>query len=416
MRIGDVFVAGGLPNITYNPRNNEKLEDEIRDYIDTGHKLLSLTGPTKSGKTVLCQRTIPDDEAIWVAGGSIDSEDDLWEEIIQNLDLYENITKNQDQSESSSAESTLKSGLNVGIAKTEGDLKEGELTSSSEGEAKTRITSKKLIAISGLIKSKKILIIDDFHYINKDIQLRIIRSLKDPIFKGIRVIIIAVPHRSYDAIKAESEMTGRVMHIGIKLWGLDELKYIGEKGFGALNTKCSDDLMVTLSHESWKSPFLMQEFCLRLCKLNEVREKQEFEKELVLDDTDSFFYQTVESIASKIAFEKLARGPTQRADRKVRKLKTGEEVDIYRAILHAIAHTGPKPEITYEELRASLRAVLESEPPQAHEVTQILSRMNNIAKEMQGEPVIDWDKEETTLYISDPFFSFYLRWAINKKR
>lgn len=29
-------------------------------------------------------------------------------------------------------------------------------------------------------------------------------------------------------------------------------------------------------------------------------------------------------------------------------------------------------------------------------------------------PVIDWDKEDAILTITDPFFAFYLRWSDNK--
>lgn len=269
-----------------------------------------------------------------------------------------------------------------------------------------------MVAIKGLLHSKKVLVIDDFHYIQKEVQTRVIRALKDPIFKGLRVIIIAVPHRTYDAVRAETEMTGRVEHVTIKPWEIAELKQIGEKGFNYLNVHCADELLDKLAQESWKSPHLMQTFSLKLCKYNEIEERQEINKYLKLENYDDFFKEIVKSIGSKIAFERLARGPTQRADRISRKLKTGEEVDIYNAILRAIAYTGPKPEITYEDLRSALRAVLQSDPPQAHEVTQILTRMDTIAKELEGEPVIDWDKETRILYVSDPFFSLYLKWAV----
>lgn len=82
----------------------------------------------------------------------------------------------------------------------------------------------------------------------------------------MRVIIIAVPHRAYDALKVETEMTGRVTQLSIKLWELEELKQIAYSGFKELNVNSSDEIISMFAKESFGSPNLMQEFCLRLCK------------------------------------------------------------------------------------------------------------------------------------------------------
>jgi len=58
-RLNEVFVAGGLPSITYISRNEYDLESTMKDYIDALYKLLSISGSTKSGKTVLVRKTIP---------------------------------------------------------------------------------------------------------------------------------------------------------------------------------------------------------------------------------------------------------------------------------------------------------------------------------------------------------------------
>lgn len=114
---------------------------------------------------------------------------------------------------------------------------------------------------------------------------------------------------------------------------------------------------------------------------------------------------------SKAAFDLLARGPRQRSDRKVRTLEDGTETDIYGAVLAAIAKTGPLTELTYEQLRAAMRDLM-SEPPARHEITRVLEEMSRIARDqIDGEPVVDYDEELSTLHISDPFFAYYLRWG-----
>jgi hypothetical protein len=49
----NVFVPGGFPEFTYNPRTEKKLEDALIETKDNLCKLVMVTGLTKSGKTVL---------------------------------------------------------------------------------------------------------------------------------------------------------------------------------------------------------------------------------------------------------------------------------------------------------------------------------------------------------------------------
>jgi len=70
----NVFVAGRSPGVTYNPRNDRQLEAEVNSYLSQGPgKALSISGPTKSGKTVLVERLLPEYEAIWMQGSDLGS-------------------------------------------------------------------------------------------------------------------------------------------------------------------------------------------------------------------------------------------------------------------------------------------------------------------------------------------------------
>jgi len=261
------------------------------------------------------------------------------------------------------------------------------------------------------MKTKPPIVIDDFHYIPPAEQLAVVRGLKDPVFDGLPVIFASVPHRAFDAVRVEKEMTGRVEQLPIQFWSQDELAGIAHKGFAALNVTALEGTVGRLASESFNSPHLMQDFCLQLCKSNGLREAAEETRRLEEPIWDEFFRARA-SGASQSAFELLARGPRQRTDRVARILRDGTETDIYGTVLAAIAATGPLTALTYEELRASLRKVMESDPPQRHEVTRVLEEMSKTAREkIEGEPVVDYDEELSTLFISDPFFAYYLRWG-----
>lgn len=411
-RVAEVFVAGGQPRVTYVPRSALELEDKVREYLDTKHKVLSISGPTKTGKTVLVRSVIPRDHAFWISGGQLENSEELWERILEQGGGFTEITESDN--DTSAEERGREFDASAKVFDFGGGAKSvyKEQTQKSTGKARTRNVSPQVAAVSVLMESGKPLIIDDFHYLPQDVQLRIVRSLKEPVFDGLPVIFLAVPHRAYDTVRVEREMTGRVAQVEIPFWSTEELKEIARKGFQALKLSVPADVIERLAMEAFSSPHLMQDFCGALCRANGIAQTQEEVTPLdAPKDWDAFFRSRASGTA-KAAFDRLAIGPRQRTDRVARTLRNGESCDIYTAVLLAIARTGPLTELKYEEIRGGLRDILADAAPQAHEITRVLDQMARIAKEeIEGEPVVDWDKEYSTLHISDPFFAYYLRWG-----
>lgn len=410
--ISEVFVAGGQPSYTYVPRKDLHLEEGIRDYLDTRYKILSVSGPTKTGKTVLVRSVIPRDDGIWISAGQIKTENDFWEHVLQQTDTFTEETRTASRSEGTTSGreydgSAKLAGVGGGAKK-----KSEERDSQHKERTRSRRVSAAVAGARALEEVKVPLIIDDFHYLDTGLQGKIIRALKDPIFNGVPVIVLSVPHRSFDAVRVEKEMTGRVQQLPVTFWDDGELFQIAKKGFDTLNVRADSDLIERLVQETFSSPHLMQDFCGYICRTNGVRATQEQGAELSPPDNWVRFFQSKASDTSKAAFDRLAIGPRQRSDRIQRNFKDGSSGDIYVAVLYAIAQTGPLTEIRYEELRTAMREIMEDSVPRAHEITRVLEKMTEIAQEeIEGEPVLDWDKEMSTLYIADPFFAYYLRWG-----
>lgn len=413
LRVGDVFVPGGLPTVTYNPRLELSLEDRVRDYLEEGHRVLSLSGPTKSGKTVLL-RSIVGRDALWISGGTISGVHDLWSHVADELNAFPDEEHSTTLTESAGRARGGEAGLAAGPLTAKGSAGRNEALTTGQATRSARSRPIAAIARDALATARLPLVIDDFHYIDQQTQLAIVRGLKDLVFEGVRVVLAAVPHRAYDAVRVEKEMTGRVLHLEIPFWETHELVNIATNGFRALNLVDAAGLGDHMASESFSSPHLMQTFCLELCKANNIRVEQVERTEIDAPEWRPFFAAQA-SNASKSAFDLLARGPRQRKDRKERVLRDGRSVDIYGAVLAAIAHTGPLTVLTYEQLRGALREVISGDAPQRHEVTRVLEEMAKIAKDqIEGEPVVDYDDELATLFISDPFFAYYLRWGVNR--
>jgi hypothetical protein len=412
-RFTDVFVPGGFPRHTYNPRLELQLEQRVRQVRDNLCKLVIVTGHTKSGKTVLVRSILPREDSIWVDGGAVGEENDFWTTVIDQLALFQETESGRENVVGAEIAAKGTAGANFLVAKGEAEVGGSVSTERTTSSSNTRSVSSRVIALKGLAAAHKPLIIDDFHYLPRDLQGGIVRALKPLIFDGLPVVLIAIPHRRYDALKVEREMTGRILPVEIPSWSASELAYIPSKGFPLLDSTLSDSLTDELATNSIGSPHLMQEFCREICRVRGITTT--FNGEIADTDpegTTSVFVETAETIGRPI-FEKLARGPRQRSDRIPRQLKNGSEVDIYGLVLHGLAFLKPSlVTIEYEEMRTAIREVSAQAPPQLQEVARVLKHMSDIAATDQSStPVIDFDEEEKLLHVTDPFFAFYLRWG-----
>ena len=409
-----VFVPGGFPRHTYNPRVELQLEDRLSEARRNLCKLVSVVGQTKSGKTVLARKVLPRDDCVWVDGGTIAAEDDFWQVVLEQLDLFQGTQEETSAETAATISGKGSAGANFMIVKGTGEVG-GELSKKrASGRSRARSVSARVAALRGLTQALVPLVIDDFHYLPRDLQGSVVRALKPPIFDGLPVAIIAIPHRRYDAVKVEKEMTGRIATVEIPAWSESELRFIPNTGFRLLrNIDIPDPVYGRLSEEAIGSPHLIQDFCRTACRTVESNGVVDPDRlrQLLADPTD-VFREVAETIGRPI-FEKLARGPRQRTDRIQRQLRDGRSVDIYELVLHALAHLRPGlVSLEYEDLRAAIREVSVSQIPQLHEVARVLKHMASIAASDQSStPVIDFEEVDKKLHITDPFFAFYLRWG-----
>ncbi|WP_155820541.1 hypothetical protein [Komagataeibacter europaeus] len=104
--------------------------------------------------------------------------------------------------------------------------------------------------------SEFVVFIDDFHYMDRNLQLDVAKQIRAAIGKNITVCVASVPHRSDDIVRSNHELRGRTCHIDTNFWSLGELEEIGKKGFDALNIELSDSDIKKLAVEACGSPQL----------------------------------------------------------------------------------------------------------------------------------------------------------------
>ncbi|WP_186067955.1 ATP-binding protein [Burkholderia gladioli] len=415
LSVGQVFIAGGLPTVTYNPRTNLDLEGKLRDALTRLNKIVLVAGPTKSGKTVLVRKVLPTIAAIWVDGGAIRTEADFWTNIAANLglSLEQSTTVGTANDETSQTDGGLEvKPFGVGIS---GKRTVSQKASTSNTTAFKTIYTARTASIESLMQHGLPLVVDDFHYIPREIQTNIIRALKQPVFDGLKVVLLAVPHRTADAVKAESEVEGRVTTILVPDWQDNELKEIAAAGFIALNLTVDEPSIDELVHGSFSSPHLLQDLCSLVCKNNKIVQTSTVRSQVIVPKPTSTLFQQLARDMSPTAFTKMRKGP-DRATRIPRNLKNGNSCDIYEAVLWSIIETGPTAKIVYNDVISNIKDMLiQSAVPQQHEITRVLEQMAKLAQEVsETAPPLDYDKEFKEMHITDPFFRFFLKWGVER--
>lgn len=394
----EVFVAGGMPSHTYVQRDELQLESQLISALDEKYQIICITGPTKSGKSVLCQKVLDGRESVWIHGGQIDSADEFWKTAAEELGIASEVT------------TTNASRTTVGVRYF--------LTASYEGSETDQIkyfASAKQGVLNVAKQNNVCLVVDDFHYMPPDVQKTVVRAVKSEVFKGLDVVLIAVPHRAFDAIAAEPEMQGRFVHIKIPVWSGPQLASIPHQGFPLLHIEASRGDINQFVQEAHGSPILMQRFCHSACKALGIEETVNPWVDFnISDQQKSGIFRDVAKNFGFPTYKVLADGPQTRTDRNPRRLRAATgTVDIYEAVLLAVASTGPKDATKYDEIREALRNVLvDADLPQKQQVTNTLNYMAREASDkLKGEPPIEW--KDDVLYITDPMLQFYLRWSVS---
>lgn len=434
VRVSKVFVPGKLPDYTYNPRSDLNLEAQLEDYVEEAGAILTVAGPTKTGKSVLLRRVVA--EPAWVDGQGIASVDQMWARVGDSLGVYTDVA----QGISQSATGGGSIGSQAGVPGVVGIKADADYHATDGGDTRWAIQRPiASVARASLESSLRPLVIDDFHFIERGVQREIVRALKPLVLAGVPVILVSISHRVQDVVTAEPDMTGRVSSLKIDFWTEPELLVIARKGFATLNVEDPDDAIGShLAANSFGSPHLMQKFCREVCKNDDVRETLKNSRVLKApDDWDAFFSAQVDG-SSADWFQRLLRGPQERGSARTQwPVGGGTSLDGYGLTLSAVARTGPKLTLTKDEIKVAVESTVDGSGPAAHQTTRVLQHMSRIAAQRATEtvpteeeldaieepdaipdvqPVLEYveDGPNSALHIADPFFAFYLRWGTVK--
>ena len=388
LKAENVFKPGAFPEYTYVSRNYENTgisyELRLKQALRTAGCLTSIIGPSKMGKTILCEQVIGLDNIVEISGADFNENVDFWATIAAKVGL------------------PYMGEITTERSATEGNNKE------SDSKSEKYVLSKDKV-IQYYIENEKVLVIDDFHYASPEMQMKMAQQLIDAIRRELKVVVVSLPHRADDAIRQNADLSGRLSLINIETWKEEDLKKIALKGFDKLNIKIENSIAEKLAVECLTSPQLMQYICLSICTLLEDEEKQEINDDILQRaykfTTVNFNYADVVSVISK--------GPNPRGQqRKHYQTIDGKELDLYGLIVESLAKNPPLMEIDFDTFYNRIIQLIKTTDTKLDKQT-VKNHLNSLQGILEGKEeiyrAIEW--KDGTIYVLDPLFLFYLRWG-----
>lgn len=412
----EVFVPSDFPTVTYVEREEEKLEKRVRDAIDTPRSPISISGPSKTGKTALVRNIVGDDNLIHIFGSQIETASDLWESILNWMATPSSVTAGTSATETLTPNATTSGTVGIpGVASV--TVGGGIATSTAANTTTSSVQQNRGMAAVAreIANSDFIVFLDDFHYIARELQEAVGRQIKTGSEAGIRFCIASVPHRSDDVVRSNHELRGRTINIDTSFWSIDDLVKIGIQGFRALNLDAPDDVILRFAQESCTSPQIMQALCLQLCFNLRLRETFEFRRNLEVSEVE--IREALEQASTRADYTSLVKqmhaGPRVRGtERKEFRFTDGSLGDAYRASLLALSQDPPSMEFNYADLQNRINAVCVDDKPVGSSITESLKQIAGFAEQMHPtQRIVEWDAEAAsgTFAIIDPYFLFFLR-------
>lgn len=414
MKAVEVFTPGGLPTITFVDEHLTEKKKHFLNVLETGKTLISISGPSKSGKTVFVEQILGKGSIIQITGAGITSSHELWTRVFNIVGTPSKQTSTQGSGTSfgiSGSGEVAGSAIVVKGKATAGVSGTYASNSQATSEINVDIVSTLISELGG---SGIAIFIDDFHYLPTDVQTEVAMQIKELIRNDVIIICASTPYRSDDVIRGNTDLRGRVFPIDFDYWDVETLTEIAKLGFNELGIRHDNSAVKFLAQEAAGSPQLMQYLCLNTCFELDVKETP---KEPISFENDFDTIHNVCRVTSATAdyssiIECMKDGPkTRGSDRNLYETSFRWQGDVYKILAKALSLNPPQLTIRYSELMTRVSRVCKNETPSGSSLINACQHSASIINGKSGEFIVEWDHENDVFDIMDPYFLFYLRWS-----
>lgn len=407
--ISEIFKSIGIPTKTYVSRDNGLYEKKLRSGLLSKGTLCLLTGPSKTGKTTLYTHVVSQLSKVDLVircSNQVDS-DEFWKIALEKVKF--------DRVEGLSSSTTLKGGTNFKFGWA---ALLSELNISISGEATEEKIREKILAkpspdhlIPVLKNTNYQLIVEDFHYLDVDVQVSIFQQWKSFVDNEISVLVVSTTHHAADIAISNGDLVGRISHIELERWSKRDLAKIVRQGIEYLNFSLDDEIISLIAGESVGLPIVTQQIC------HQIFFDRNIENVKIPRNTKDLGVSTQELFD---ALHFIATSKYSNYDEQFNILASGlrkTKYKTYEKILLAFTVNPIRFELSFKELNDRIKLITDNNsdelvpPPQA--IKKTLVNLNKIQVNRNFE-VVEWISRIQKLFILHPVFLFFIRWKERK--
>ena len=395
----EVFIPVGLPDVTFVKRSD--LERSVRSWEMSEAKHLLIFGSSKSGKTSLWKRYVPNDRVIKIPCNASKKLQEVYSEILYELNSFYEAEKTQSSSKNSGITAELQSILGIGTAKVNAQLGIADIFSDKQ----IRVSQPSIgctLVIKFLKQSRKIIILEDFHYANHDLKYALSEDLKAFSDEKCPWILVGVQHKTSELLSYNLDLQQRISELPVEGFTDEQLQQIIELGETALNIRFSSEVRDHIVEEALESASIVQNICQRICIIKDISRTQK-------DTTHIDEVSVVEQACKEIAYDSKSY-----YERAIKSISLGGRSDgsteKYKWFLKLIKEKnipeqGLKNTETYRYLKE-----LGHDSIQQGSVTSGLSYLPALLQKNKFPAFFDFDSDNKTFYLLDKYMKFVFKW------
>ncbi|MBL4585579.1 MAG: hypothetical protein JKX84_00770 [Flavobacteriales bacterium] len=412
-KLSEVYGNSRKIPLTYMER---KRVDErfVNDLTRDRH--IVLHGGSKQGKSCLRKYHVTEKEGVVIQCTRDYSLESLYEQILKNAEIEYKVSSQitTKGTHKITAKVTAEGGVPF-IAKAKGEgsyeYENGKGHSTSYKSLDIDPTEPNdLVRVLIGNEFTKFIIIEDFHYLEEDVQrqfafdLKVFHETSDLIF-----IIVGVWQESNRLTIFNGDLSGRITNINADDWQELELEQLINSGFPLLNVRFPSDVISTILDMSNENVGLVQELCYRICEKNEVWQTQETLQEIGSKEQVA---EAIESIINDLA---------TRYKTFMRKFSEGlsvTEFEMYKWVMYAVVisttdelRNGIAPNILFAKIK---KVHPKQENLQLTHLNQALERVGKVQTKHKLQPfILDFSNDE--LFVVDANFLVFLESKSNEQ-
>lgn len=398
----------GVP-LTYVARTDvdERFLNEI-----TRDQHIVVYGSSKQGKSSLLRTALNDDDYVAVQCAIDWDKEAVYRAILKEIGISVAETETHTGSGTRELKAEVKAEGGVPLfAKGSGGVTTGGSRTKSDSTASRYIefdpsSATDVIRVLQEAGFEKWIVLEDFHYLDPDVQRQLASDLKTFFERSkLSFIIVGVWLEANKLVVYNGDLAGRITSIPADTWTEEELRAVIRAGESLLNISFSEDVIEEVIGRSQRNVGLLQEACRQMCIargiFSSAPETEHFDD---LADVEAAYSYVADQLAARYAnvISQFSEGLRD------------QELHMYKWIMHSVISADHAQRLAGLKAQDMYRHIDTHHPTRqgrlaANNVTAALKNVAKVQHHAKTQPIVfDYDEDHARLRVVDNQFLLYL--------